>query len=228
MDNVTPRPAPSPESPPRAAPDMRAVFDGQFDYVWNTLRRLGVRPADLEDLSHEVFLRVHARLADYDSSRPIRPWLFGFAYRVAADHRRLARHRFEVFGGPVDAAVDPVRPADERIEADEECALIEAGLANMDVDRRAILLLHDVEEQPVPAIAQNLGIPLNTAYSRLRIAREELAAAVTRLRRRRPTQATRGTTATATQTGSESPPPAAWRYTPRPSKPLPKPGSGTA
>ncbi len=169
------------QSSPR--PDMGALFDEHFDYVWNTLRRLGVRDGDLEDLSHEVFLKVHSRLADYDTTRPLRPWLFGFAYRVAADHRRLARHRHEVFGAPVEA-VDPIRPADERIEAGEERALVEAALASMDFDRRAVLVLHDVEEVSVPTIAADLGIPLNTAYSRLRIAREELAAAVNKLRGR--------------------------------------------
>ena len=171
---------------PRAAPvavEIGAIFDAHFDYVWNTLRRLGIRESDLEDLSHEVFIKVHGRLADYDATRPMRPWLFGFAYRVAADHRRLARHRLEVLGAPVEA-VDPVRPPDERIEADEDRALVDAALAELDFDRRAVLVLHDVEDVPVPAIAAELGIPVNTAYSRLRLARGDLAAAVTRLRRR--------------------------------------------
>jgi len=165
-------------------PDMGVIFDEHFDYVWNVLRRLGVRDDDLEDLSHEVFLKVHARLDDYDATRPMRPWLFGFAYRVAADHRRLARHRLEVLGSPVEA-VDPMRPADERIETVEDLALLDAALDKMDVERRAILVLHDVEELPVPTIAKELGIPVNTAYSRLRMAREQLTATLTRLQRRR-------------------------------------------
>jgi RNA polymerase sigma-70 factor (ECF subfamily) len=171
---------------PRAAPvavEIGAIFDAHFDYVWHTLRRLGIRASDLEDLSHEVFIKVHARLGDYDATRPLRPWLFGFAYRVAADHRRLARHRVEVLGSAVEA-IDPVRRPDERIEADEERALVDAALAELDFDRRAVLLLHDVEDVPVPAIATALGIPVNTAYSRLRLAREDLAEAVTRQRRR--------------------------------------------
>ncbi len=164
--------------------DLSAIFDQHFDYVWNTLYRLGVRAADLEDLAHEVFLKVHARLKDYDVRRPIRPWLFGFAYRVAADHKRLARHRIEVFGSAVEP-VDPVTPADETLEAGEERSLVAAALESIALDRRAVLILHDAEEVPIPAIARELGIPVNTAYSRLRIARAELAAAVTMLRKRR-------------------------------------------
>ena len=44
-----------------SAPDLGAIFEEHFDYLWNRLRRLGVREADLEDLVHEVFIKVHAR-----------------------------------------------------------------------------------------------------------------------------------------------------------------------
>jgi RNA polymerase sigma-70 factor (ECF subfamily) len=168
---------------PPSTPDIGEIFDEHFDYVWNALRRLGVRDGEREDLAHEVFLKVYARLADYDTARPMRPWLFGFAYRVAADHLRLARHRVEVFGARVEP-VDPVCLADRRIEMGQDGALVEAALDCLDVDRRAVLVMHEVEELSVPAIARTLDIPVNTAYSRLRLAREDLAAAVTRLRKR--------------------------------------------
>jgi RNA polymerase sigma-70 factor (ECF subfamily) len=164
--------------------DMGAVFDAHFDYLWNALRRFGVREADLEDLVHDVLLKIHQRSADYDPSRPLRPWLFGFAYRVAADYRRLARHRVEVPHARADVAGSE-RPADERIEADEQRALVKEALESVDVDRRAVLILHDLDEVPVPEIADALGIPLNTAYSRLRLARADFAAAARRLRRAR-------------------------------------------
>jgi len=164
-------------------PDLGQIFEEHFDYVWNRLRRLGVREADLEDLVHEVFIKVHAHLGDFDTSRPIRPWLFGFAYRVAADHRRLARHRVELLGSGIES-VDPAPSADAQIEADEERSLVEAALDRVELDRRAVLVLHDVDEVPVPAIARELGIPVPTAYSRLRLAREELMTAVNRLRRK--------------------------------------------
>jgi RNA polymerase sigma-70 factor (ECF subfamily) len=164
--------------------DLGAIFEEQFDYLYSRLRRLGVREADLEDVVHEVFIKVHANLTAYDRSRPLRPWLFGFAFRAAADHRRLARHRLEVLGSSVEP-VDPSLPADRALERGEERALVEAALQSVDFDRRAVLLLHDVDEVSVPAIARELGIPVATAYSRLRVAREELTAAVTRLRKAR-------------------------------------------
>jgi RNA polymerase sigma-70 factor, ECF subfamily len=162
---------------PSAEPDLGAIFDEHFAYVWNTLRHLGIRPSDLEDMAHEVFLRVHTHLQQYDPARPIRPWLFGFAYRIAADYRRLARNRFEMSGLPAEPA-DPAPPVDERLESHERATLLHHALAAMDLDRRAVLILHYVEGVPVGEIARALRIPLNTAYSRLRLAREDLARAV--------------------------------------------------
>jgi RNA polymerase sigma-70 factor (ECF subfamily) len=166
---------------PRPALDVGEIFEEHFAYVWNSLRRLGVRERDLEDLVHEVFLKIHVRAADYDPSRPVRPWVFGFALRVAADYRRLARHRVEVLGIATEPA-DAKPGADERAETNEKRELVQVALDSMDLDRRAVLLLHDIDGVPAPAIAEALGIPLNTAYSRLRLAREDLTAAVRRLR----------------------------------------------
>jgi RNA polymerase sigma-70 factor (ECF subfamily) len=163
---------------------MGAVFDENFDYVWNTLRRFGVREADLEDLVQDVFLKIHVRSADYDAARPLRPWLFGFAYRVAADYRRLARHRVEAHHASGEVAASET-PVDERIEAHEERALVRQALESVDLDRRAVLILHDLDDVSVPEIADSLGIPLNTAYSRLRLARAEFASAAKRLRKSR-------------------------------------------
>jgi RNA polymerase sigma-70 factor (ECF subfamily) len=177
---VLPDPAAAASVP---TPEMAAVFEEHFGYVWNSLRRLGVRESDLEDLAHEVFLKVHANLRKFDPTRPMRPWLFGFAYRVVADHRRLARNRLEVTGVHAEA-IDSTPRADERLQAAEQKAFLDRALAEMDLDRRAVLVLHDVDGVPVPEIARALGVPLNTAYSRLRLAREELARAVKFLRER--------------------------------------------
>lgn len=160
--------------------DLSAVFDEHFDYLWSTLRRLGVRDADREDLVHEVFLKVHMRLGDYDASRPFRPWLFGFAYRVAIDYHRLARHRVEVLGRLGDTPAANV-PADEAIAESEEREFLLTALDTLDLERRAVLVMHDVDEVPTHEIARQLDIPLNTVYSRLRLARKQLASAVTKL-----------------------------------------------
>ena len=74
---------------------FEALFESELSYVCRTLRRLGVKEADLDDLAQEVFITVHRHLHEYDSSRPLKPWLFSFAFGTAANYRRLARHRAE-------------------------------------------------------------------------------------------------------------------------------------
>jgi RNA polymerase sigma-70 factor, ECF subfamily len=160
---------------------FRAVFEREFDYVWASLQRLGVAPRDLEDVAQEVFVHVHRRLDDYDPTRPIRPWLFAFAFRCASDWRRLARHRVEVMAGGAEFEA-PTPAADEILARGQERALVSRALEHVEVGRRAVLILHDLEECPMTEIAEALGIPLFTSYSRLRVAREEFTVAVRRLR----------------------------------------------
>jgi RNA polymerase sigma-70 factor, ECF subfamily len=170
------------DHPPPA--DFRALFEGEFTYVWCALRRLGVREDDVEDLVHEVFLNVYRHLSDYDHQRPVRPWLFGFAFRVASDHRRRAHHRREVVGAEMPVT-DPRARADDEIARHQDSSLLLAALDEIDLDRRAVLVLHEWDEETIPEVARALGIPVNTAYTRLRTGREELAGAVKRLAARR-------------------------------------------
>ena len=152
--------------------------------MWNTLKRLGVPPRDLEDLVHDVFLTVYRRLDDYDRSRPLRPWLFGIAVRVATRYHDLARNKREVFDTARER-IDDTPPVDDKLIARESQQLFEQALDVLDLDRRAVFVLHDVEGCSMPEVAAALSVPLNTAYSRLRLAREQIKIAVLRLRARR-------------------------------------------
>jgi RNA polymerase sigma-70 factor (ECF subfamily) len=159
---------------------LEELFDTHASYVWNTLRRLGVPPSDLEDVTHDVFVQVGARLGELDPRRPTRPWLFGFAFRLASQHRRRAFRRYEVYG---DAdAVDPAGMPDERLSRERDRRLVLDALEAIDLDRRAVFVLSQIDGQPMSEVARVLGIPVNTGYSRLRVARDEFAAAVKRLR----------------------------------------------
>jgi RNA polymerase sigma-70 factor (ECF subfamily) len=157
-----------------------AVYGAELGYVWNTLRRLGVQDRDIEDLSHDVFVIVFRNLAAYDTRRPIRPWLFGIAFRVASDYRRSARHRREIPGTAREVAC-PAPPADEVMLRRERQRLVVRALEELELDRRAVFVMHDIDGHVMPDIAAALGVPLNTAYSRLRLARVDFAAAVRRV-----------------------------------------------
>ncbi len=150
-------------------------------YVFHTLRRLGVRSFEVEDVMHEVFMIAHRRIESYDEATPVRAWLFGIAYRKAADFRKLARHRRETCEDN-EEAIDLGASPEEEVGQRQQRQLVLAALEKIELSRRAVFVMHDIDETPVPVIAEQLAIPLNTAYSRLRLARAEFSDAVRRLR----------------------------------------------
>lgn len=166
-------------STPAARPRFRELFDAHVDYVWNTLRRFGIPDAERDDVTQEVFLAVHDLLEDYDATRPFRPWLFAIAYRVALRHRRRVGRRAEDVSEPA-ALADRVVTRDESSARDARELVLRAVEA-IEIHRRAVFVMKELDGHDVPEIAEALGIPLNTAYTRLRLARDEFRAAVERL-----------------------------------------------
>jgi RNA polymerase sigma-70 factor (ECF subfamily) len=153
---------------------FRALFDGEFGYVCRTLQRLGVRPGDVDDVAQELFLTVHRSLPSFDSSRPVRPWLCGFSVRFAANYRRLGRL------GESPLAHAEHEPAPPGIDPEARDLVLKI-LERLDFDRRAVVVMHDMEGFDAPEIAEALGVPLNTVYSRLRLARATLKVAAAEL-----------------------------------------------
>ena len=157
------------------------AYQRELDYLMRTLRRLGVASGDVEDLAHEVFLVLRRTWHTYDSSRALRPYLFGIAFRVAASHRR--RHWREVPFAVVDEPDHAPFP-DQAFESNQARALVLAALQRIPFPRRVVLVMHDLDEIPVQEVASTLAIPLFTAYSRLRKGRRELETAMTRIQKR--------------------------------------------
>jgi RNA polymerase sigma-70 factor (ECF subfamily) len=158
--------------------EFRALFETECAYVVHTLRRLGVPPADCPDVAHEVFMIALRLFPTCDRTRPMRPWLFGISLRVARDFRRLARVRREV-PSAIEVADASLAP-DEALHAERRKKLVSEALDALDLDRRAVFVMHDIDGYGMPEIADALGIPLNTGYSRLRLARADFRERVKR------------------------------------------------
>jgi RNA polymerase sigma-70 factor (ECF subfamily) len=155
---------------------FRDLFDAEFGYVCRTLLRLGVRSGDVDDVAQELFLTVHRALPSFDASRPVRPWLCGFSVRFAANYRRLGRLS--------DATLDDVERKPAPVGSDLEARdLVLKILERLDFDRRTVVVMHDLEGFDAPEIARQLEVPLNTIYSRLRLAREDLKVAADHLQK---------------------------------------------
>ncbi len=161
-------------------PDFEQVYRTSFGFVWRTLRALGVDPAHIDDAVQDTFVVVHRRLAGFEGRSRLETWLFGIARRVASHHRRSAgRRRSEPLPASTPAGGDTPFDVASRNEATE---LVASLLDELDDDRRMVFALVEIEQLPVPEVAEVLGIKLNTAYSRLRLARRDFEAALARRR----------------------------------------------
>ena len=148
-----------------------ALYREHFGFIWTMLGRFGVRPANLPDAVHDVFVIVYRRLDELDPARPVRPWLWGIAWRVAAGERKKQR----------DVLVEaPERGSSGDAERIAKRVLLWSLLAELDEERLLVVVLHDLEGYTGIDIARQLDISVNTVHSRLRLARADLAAALAR------------------------------------------------
>lgn len=121
-------------------------------------------------MAQEVWITVHRRWAALRPDASTRAWLAAITRRVASRHRRgreRARRRHDALAAVPAAGIDGVEP--------DAIARIEAALSRMDPAQREVFLLTQIEELSGPEVAGVLGVPLNTVYSRLRLARARLA-----------------------------------------------------
>lgn len=163
-------------------PVFADVYAAHAQFVWRTVRRLGVRPGDVEDTCQEIFLLVHAKLGDFHGGS-IRAWLFAIASRVAADYRKRAFVRHEAIEEPIPEVATPETQS-RSLERNEALALLETILAGLDDEKRAVFVLFELEQMPMQEIALAVGCPLQTAYTRLHTARDQVHAAIERHRKR--------------------------------------------
>lgn len=159
---------------------FRSLYETHAAFVWRNLRRLGVTDADVEDKLQEVFVVAHRRWDEFvDRGHGPRAWLFQIVLRVASDTRRhRRRHPVDPDGGVAQDRESIEPPQAAEIDRQERLDLLDRALAAIEMNRRAVLVLYEIEQLSAPEISRALDVPLNTVYSRLRIARGELERAL--------------------------------------------------
>ncbi len=159
-----------------APPSFDEVYTAHFAFVWRVLRTFGVRDAALEDAAQDVFVVVHRRLPEFEGRAQITTWLFAIARRVAGAHRRKGGkdQRTETLDD------EPVGPTDTfaAFSRAQAAATVMSILDTLDEDKRIVFALVELEQLSVPEVARMLDLNLNTAYSRLRLARQAFELAV--------------------------------------------------
>ena len=155
-----------------------SAYEEHFTFVWRCLRSLGVPRAQLDDAAQEVFLVVHRRLDTFEGSSSLRGWLFGIVRHVAFNQRRTMKRKASRCE-PLDGNLRSSAPGPhESAEDSEAAAFLEHFLAHLEQKKREVFALAVIEELSIPEVAEALGIPLNTAYTRLRRAREDFRRAL--------------------------------------------------
>jgi RNA polymerase sigma-70 factor (ECF subfamily) len=169
----------------RVLAGFEQIYAAHADFVWRSLRRMGVSDHAADDALQDVFLVVHRRFAEYDPDRPIKTWLYGIALRVARDHRRRTKRK----GGlePLGEMVFDTKASQEEAAINAEgLRIVHELLDRLDEDKREVFVLAQLEQLTGAEISEILGVNQRTVYSRLRSARAEFDAAVRRhLRRQR-------------------------------------------
>jgi RNA polymerase sigma-70 factor, ECF subfamily len=153
-----------------AAAQLARVFSDHSDFVWRSLRRLGVPSVDVDDALQEVFLVVYRRLAEYEDRGLMRAWLFSISRQVSSHYHRGAKRAEARHRGLVVSTTAP--DLEEVLARREAEKLVSDFLDELEEPQRLVFYLSDIEGLTAPEIASALETNLNTVYGRLRSARK--------------------------------------------------------
>jgi RNA polymerase sigma-70 factor, ECF subfamily len=148
---------------------FRQIFQDHAAAVGRILRAMGVAEADVMDAAQEVFLVVNRRYGEFEGRSTVSTWIRQICIRVALSSRRSRRRRREdVLAEPPEESV----AADQQfqVEGGEDRRLLGWLLDGLDVGQREVIVLHDIEHMPMREVAEIVGVPLQTAYSRRKAA----------------------------------------------------------
>jgi RNA polymerase sigma-70 factor (ECF subfamily) len=163
------------------ATDFDETYRRHVGFVWRTLRGMGVPPDAVEDATHEVFVVVHRRWADWDRRSRMTTWLYGIARGIARNvlrGRRRADQKLQaVRHAPASDSGRFVDPS-KRVDRSEAAQLLEAFLGELDVPKRRVFVLCEVEGMSTAEAARCLRENPNTVATRLRRARKQFDAFV--------------------------------------------------
>jgi RNA polymerase sigma-70 factor (ECF subfamily) len=163
---------------------LAKVVDGDHDAFATLMRRhedrvfsvclriMGNRSSAL-DATQETFLTLYRKASQYQATAAVGTWLYRIAINTCYDLLRKERRR------PSEAMPSYLDPADPRGEdmytSAELRPSVEAALATLTPDFRAVVVLSDLEGMSLPEVAEALEVPVGTVKSRLFRARRQLA-----------------------------------------------------
>ena len=168
-------------------PSFADLYTTYFNFVWSMSRFLGVDAGELDDVVQDIFVIIYERLHTLEQPESLRSWIYGIVRRVVSKYHRTKRTAV-IKSGTVrlepELLSPEIRTPEQMTGQTEEAKLVWNMLQKLDAPKREIFVLAEVGEMTAPEIAAAIDIPLNTVYSRLRAARQELEEALQRLHAR--------------------------------------------
>ncbi len=163
---MNPRPGHASTSSPL---DLDEVYRAHARFVWRVAGSLGVSPDARDDVVHDVFLVVHRKASEFDPRRAVTTWLFGITRMVVLNRRRRAgRHARKLrVVPPASGPLDPEAHDELRRRAE----IVRQFLAGLDVRKRVVFELMEIEGMSGPEVAEAIGANIDTVYTRIRGAR---------------------------------------------------------
>jgi RNA polymerase sigma-70 factor, ECF subfamily len=161
--------------------EFEAVYVEYLSFVWRCLRNLGVPDRALDDAAQEVFIIVHRGLSGFRGDSQLRTWLYGIVRNVAYKQARRVRRKDRA--EPIDEQLSSRDPTpSQRAEEAQAADFVQRFALGLPEKKRELFMLALVEQFTIPEVAEMTGIPLNTAYTRLRAVRTEFREALLRHR----------------------------------------------
>jgi RNA polymerase sigma-70 factor (ECF subfamily) len=158
--------------------DAGVLFARHARFVAEFLWNLGIARQEIEDLLQEVFMVAHRKGGFAPGAAKATTWLAEIALRVAGTRRRGWARRGDVADDRAVALAVAGHPSPaERVEAMEALERVQRALDALDLGLRAVFVLYELQGESCDDIAQALGVPVGTVYSRLHEARRRVMAA---------------------------------------------------
>jgi RNA polymerase sigma-70 factor (ECF subfamily) len=154
---------------------LRSAFDQNYAGVWRFLRRMGVSADRADDAAQQVFLIALEAMPRITEGSE-RAFLYATAVRLAYGMRRKTER--EVLSTGLDFDASPMPTPDQLADQKRAREVLDAIIASLEVEIRTVFVLAEFDGFTTPEIAALLEIPLGTAASRLRRAREKFQSLV--------------------------------------------------
>jgi len=148
-----------------------------FPLVYRQMRSLAGH-RDVDELAQVAMEQVLRSLPSFRGKSHLATWTFRICYRTICKHDRWYRRWLRRFALTETGELpEPACEAclDEAVERRERLARLQVAMERLSAKRRIVLVLHDIEDLSVDAIAEIVGAGPATVRSRLRDARHALA-----------------------------------------------------